>query len=424
MATLKKILLIGLAIRVLFVLVFEYHVDIFNHVDWGIKLWQYGPRGFYEQIFWRLSWPNQPLGSMILFGLIAKLNQAAFAVLLWLNAKIALFPSFIFPFLDKKLHIILLKLPFILADLGIGWLIYQIVINLTKVKKKALLAATLFVFNPITFYNSAIWGQTDSLTNFLGLLGLWLLYRKKYFPGFLAFLATLYFKLSLVIWLPVVGLILLPYFKEVKKIIPSFLAAVAIFIVITLPFVHHGNVFSWLWYLYTNRVIVRQGGMLSGNAFNFWSLVYGINLGLNEGMEFLGLTAKLWGYLLTIVAFAFSTLVFLRKKVKDWSSFCWLMILYSLGAFLFLTNMHERYLFPLFAPAAILVALKKLDWRWYVALTAIHLTNLYNLWWYPTKIFQGLLEYSDFLVPRILSGALIVIFGLMLLAYNKRNEKR
>ncbi len=425
MAKIKKIICLALGIRLLLIFVSGYHPDILNHVDWGIRFWQYGVKNFYEQIFWGLSWPNQSLGTMYLFALIAKLSQGIFAFLWFLNERIALFPSFIFPFLESKLHIVLLKLPFVLADLGLGWLIYKIVFTLTKKEKPALLATGLFLFNPALIYNSAVWGQTDSLINLLAVFGLWHLFRKNYFWGWLAFLFSFYFKLSLIIWLPVAILIVFAHKKEWQKILVSFLGSMALLLLISLPAVHHGNVFSWLWYLYTNRILPRQGNMLSGNAFNLWTLIKSVDLGLKEQTLFLGVKAKLWGFLLTGLSFFFSGALLFKKKKKDFPAYLWLMAFLSFSAFLFLTNMHERYLYPVFAPLAVLVSLNQLPLIFYLLLSLIHLLNLYNLWWYPAIGFvKSLLEASNYLLPRALSLVLIIFFGWLLVSYGREKHEK
>jgi len=420
----KKLFVVGLLIRLILVFVSQFHPDILNHVDWGNRLWLYGAKDFYEQIFWDVSWPNQPLGSICLFGFIAKLYQLIFSWLWWLNLKIGVFPSFIFPFLEAKLHTILLKLPFVLADLGIGGLIYKIVLEMTKKKKAAILAAGLFLFNPALIYNSAIWGQTDSLVNFLALLGIYQLLKKKYFLGIFAFCLSLYFKLSLIIWLPIIILIIIRN-REFKKAILSLILTSCFLILISIPFVHHGNVFSWLWYLYTNRILPRQGNMLSGNAFNFWTLIYGIDFSLRESVVFLGTTAKTFGRLLTAFFALISTVFFVKKKRNDSTDFLWLMILFSFASFLFLTNMHERYLYPIFAPLAILTAAGKINFKYYLILSLIHLLNLYNLWWYPKIGFlKAFLKFNNFLMPRLFSLVLVFIFSSLLVSYNKANEKK
>lgn len=424
----KKIILFALLIR-LFLIFTPPHIDVFNHLDWGIRFWQYGPRDFYEQIFWGVSWPNQPIGSMLLFALIAKIYTWIFQFLWQLNLKFAAFPSFIFPFLENKLHLVLLKIPFVFSDLGIGFLIYKIVENQTKKEKLALLASALFLFNPALVYNSAVWGQTDSLVNLLGLLGLWLVWKEKFFWGILGLLGSLYFKLSLIIFVPLFGLMFWQKKKNWKRIVVAGLAAFSFFLLISLPFVHHDNVFSWLWYLYTNRVLPRQGEMLSGNAFNFWTLLFGQDFALRETLPFLGLTARFWGRVFFLLVSALPTLfLFFKKKNFQFPDYLWLGAIYAFSAFLFLTNMHERYLYPIFPLLAILVLFeKRFEKRLlkvFIVLSFIYLVNLYNLWWCPRwKIMVGLLTGFNNFLPRLLSLANIGIFLVVLKLFYEDEKK-
>ena len=48
-----------------------------------------------------------------------------------------------------------------------------------------------------------------------------------------------------------------------------------------------------------------------------------------------------------------------------------------------LTNMHERYLYPLFAPLTVLVAISEIPLFVYLLISGISLLNLYHLWWVP-----------------------------------------
>lgn len=392
------------------------HIDVYNHIDWGTKFWEYGPKNFYEQIFWGVSWPNQPLGSVLFFALIAKLKFWIFQFLWQLNLTFVAFPSFIFPFLEKNLHPILLKLPFALSDLGIGFLIYKIIMNLSKKEKPALLATSIFLFNPALIYNSTVWGQTDSLVNLLALLGLWLLGRDKFSSGWFFYFASLYFKLSLIIFLPLFILLVWQKRKHWLKIAISLCATVAFCLLITLPFVHHGNVITWLWYLYTNRILPRQGDMLSGNAFNLWTLFYGVDLSLKESFVILGATAKFWGRILFLLPSGLATIfLVLKKKKLEFFDYLWLGVIYAFCAFLFLTNMHERYLYPIFPLLAILVVQEKKLLHLFLPLSVIHLANLYHLWWYPrSEIIVSLFSAYAHLLPRILSLANL---GLFLLSF-------
>lgn len=432
----RKFVLIAAALRLALIFTLP-HPDVLNHVDWGVRFWQYGPRDFYEQIFWGFSWPNQPIGSILLFAAIAKIKEALFGFLWFLNLKIASFPSFIFPYLEKNLHFILLKIPFVLSDLGLGLLIYKIARDLFKKEKLALLASALFLFNPALIYNSTVWGQTDSLINFLAILGLWLFWQKKFFRGWFFYLSSLYFKLSLIIFAPLFVLMIYKKRSRIETVNPisdrakdvlrplvSLLMAISIFLLISLPFVHHGNVFTWFWYLYTNRVLPRQGNMLSGNAFNLWSLFCGVDLSFKENLLVWGLAAKTWGRGLFLLLTGGGTLLLaLKKKKLVFVNYLRLGLIYAFAAFLFLTNMHERYLYPVFPLLAILaVRERRLLWP-FVLFSLIHLVNLYHLWWYPRwEPIVIFLTLFNGLFPRLFSLANLGLF-LLILRWFLKDEK-
>ena len=70
----------------------------------------------------------------------------------------------------------LVKLPAILADLGVGALLYAIVRRFASAGL-ALGAAALYLLNPATIYISALWGQVDSISGGLALLAIYALLR-------------------------------------------------------------------------------------------------------------------------------------------------------------------------------------------------------------------------------------------------------
>src|SRR5580698_2945149 len=72
----------------------------------------------------------------------------------------------------------LVKLPAILADLGVGALVYAIVRRFAGTGY-ALGAAALYLLNPATIYISALWGQVDSITGGLALLAIYALLRSS-----------------------------------------------------------------------------------------------------------------------------------------------------------------------------------------------------------------------------------------------------
>lgn len=405
-----NILLIAFILRLFLLIFFHWHPDLLNHIDWGIRFLDLGPKKFYENIFWSVSWPNQPIGTILLFAFSALIKNLVFNIIQTLNQTFSFFPSFIIPYIEANIHAWMVKIPFIFSDIGLGFLIYKIVLKINP--KKALFAANLFLFNPVLIYNSTIWGQTDSLINLLAILGLYLVFQKKYFLGIILFLTTFLFKLSLIIYLPIFGLIFVKRIKDWKKyILPTFIFLLFIYLLV-IPFTLDGfNPLQWIWYMYTNRVLNRQGSMLNGNAFNLWSLIFSINLSNSEYIKFFGLTYQLWGRLLYVIFLVPVWIKFIKKKLTLINLFMSLTIS-AFGCFIFLTNMHERYLYPILPLITILLFLPKtkIKIKQLIILSTIHFLNLYNLWYYPSIIFlQNFLNWNNSVICRLLSFILIVM---------------
>ncbi len=423
-SNITNILIIGLILRLILVVSSNWHPDLLNHIDWGIRFLNLGPEKFYENIFWGVSWPNQPFGTILLFAFSAICKNTIFGFIEFLNQSIPFFPSFIIPFIEANIHAWMVKLPFILADIGLGILIYKIVLEIKP--KFAVLAASLFLFNPVLIYNSAIWGQTDSLINLLALSGIYLAYKKHYFSGVFLFLLTFIFKLSLIIYLPICGLFFIKRIKDWYKFIAPVLTFLVFIFLLAIPFTFGDKTpFQWIWYMYTNRVLPRQGSMLNGNAFNFWSLIYSIDLSKSEFTTFHGLTFQFFGRLIYILSLIPLWVKFIKSKLTLNNLISALMVS-AFGCFIFLTNMHERYLYPVFPLLTILIFLPKSKFtlKHLISLSIIHFLNLYNLWFYPSiPLLRNILTSSNFVFCRVLSFILIVIYFDYFIKYLKSENK-
>ncbi len=373
--------LLGAGLLRLWLVFGPWHPDLGNHLDWGIKFWEVGPKAFYENLFWRVSWANQPPGTVYLFAFLRKIYEIIFAVFWWLNLKVPVFPSGVIPLLENKLYIALVKLPAVLADFGIASLIYRFVGEL-KNKKLGQIAALVFLFNPVVWYNSALWGQTDAIISFFAMLSFYLLWKKRFFWSVLSFFASFYFKGSLLIFLP----IFLIYFLKAelawwKKIVYLIVQPV-IFAYLSWPFVRWMTPLPWLYHLYKDRIFGHQGNMLTANAFNLWALLFGIDFSRDDLGLFLNLTFNKWGMLISGLLILPALLKLVLKKI-DIKIVFGSLVLISFASFVFLTNMHERYLYPAIPYLTILVFLF-LNLKWfYWLLSTVFLLNLYHLFYVP-----------------------------------------
>ena len=389
-----------------------WHPDLNNHMDWGIRLFEYGTQRFYspESNVWSFTWPNQPPGTVYMFAGIRILFEFIFNIFWQINIKIPAFPSIIISFFETNLYPALLKIPAILADFGIAWLIYK----LTNKKW----ASLIWLVNPVVWYNSAIWGQYDAVINFLALFSFYLLIKKKLTFAVLSFALSIYIKASLLIFAPI---FLIMAIKQ-KYIIKMWLSAVGLslltIILLTLPF-SHGNPIVWLYELYTKKVFVQQLHIITANAFNFWAFVAGIHE-RPDSLPLLGLTYQLWGYVL--FAISYIPLLIAVARSQSTKNIVLVLALVAFASFTLLTNMHERYLYPLFPYLTILLATGTIGNWYYWFISGIGLLNLYNFWFVPfISPVVSLLSIRDRLIPRILG---LLLFGMFLKLYKRYNESR
>lgn len=399
-----------------------WHPDVNNNIDWGLRFWQYGPAKFYTANVWNFTWPNQPPGTMYMFAGVRKLYEGSFGILSYLHFQLHAFPGSALLYLEKNLYPALSKLPGILSDLGIGWLIYEIIKKITGKDKLAISGAIVWLFNPVIWYNSAVWGQYDSVINFLALFSFYLLVKKKLNIAFLLFALSLYIKASLLIFAPIFFIIALRQKYPIKKYVSSILISIVVIVLISLPFSHR-DPFRFLYYLYKDKVFVDQLHVVTANGFNLWGAIFGVKdsaVEIHDSVRFLGLAFSNWSYLLFGIFYL--PALWLVYKKQDIKSVVWSLAVAGFSSFMLLTNMHERYLYPLF-PYFTILLVSQLGLIWnYTAVSIINLLNLYNFWWVP--MIPGMLEFmtaKDNLFSRILSAISLVLFLLFYLRFINYN---
>jgi hypothetical protein len=149
------ILLTGLALRLaLAYVVFPsqgFASDLEQFRSWATNLAQSGPGSFYQT-----SGANYPPGYMYVLWLLGQLGGPVGSLL---------------GVSSSQATLLLLKIPPIAADGAIAVLLYRV--GTTWFGGRAgLLAAALYLFVPVTWYDSALWGQVDAVGSLLMLAAL------------------------------------------------------------------------------------------------------------------------------------------------------------------------------------------------------------------------------------------------------------
>jgi len=394
------------------------HGDVINYYYWSKDIFLHGLSGFYEREVPNAMHPNYPPITSYLFWGTAALQGLIWKIAWFINLKIPSFPSnFIFWWESAKGWYFINKLPAILADLGIIYLLYSFVKKL-KNEKVGFWAAAVFAFNPVFFYNSSLWGQTESICAFFMLLAFYFLTFGKSVSAIVSYLLSLLTKPSMYFALPV---FLFYWLKKTKlrKILISLLILIVITFVLHIPFHPQGTI-TWMVDFYQN-ILKGPLNYLVANSFNLWGLLFGFD-NRPDTVKFLGLPAYFIAYALFIVFLIWLIAFLYKNKSKEGLTALFAGALLSFAAFLFLPRMHERYFYPVLVLLIPVVALNKKLRSIYFALSFIHLINLYHFWWVP-KVDFLIKVLSNIYVEKIFIMANFACFFWLIKVFNKEYAK-
>ncbi|HEX2626452.1 MAG TPA: phospholipid carrier-dependent glycosyltransferase, partial [Candidatus Limnocylindrales bacterium] len=343
----------------------------------------------------------------------------------------------------------LIKIPPILADLAIGYLVWSMVRELGGSERAARIGAALVIFNPITWFDSVVWGQVDSVGVVFLLLALRELWRDR--PERAAILATVaaLIKPQLGILIPIVAIVVIrralwpsggygseaepepgatttPWERNVRgpiRILSTAAAGFLTTIVVSLPF---GLSLPGL----IAQIFKTAAGYpyLTVNAFNPWALLTRAGGGGDEslaltktwicdstinpmpagdlrigdwvlaswpastqsctpGMMVGAFPASIVGAVLFLVAAAI--VMWLVARRPDRITMLVGLAVLAMAFFVLPTRVHERYLFPFFGIAAVLAAVSL---RWRIAYLVSAAAMFANMYVVLTTYYQGCLS--------------------------------
>ncbi|HJW22389.1 MAG TPA: phospholipid carrier-dependent glycosyltransferase, partial [Candidatus Limnocylindrales bacterium] len=413
------LLILGLAFRLIIAALLPgsgFQVDISSFSYWASNLASQGLYGFYDRPFFHDYTPGY-LYVLWVVGLIGGLIGQA----------VSLFGQS-FGLVD------LLKVVPILGDVTLAYLAWSMARELGASERAARIGAFILVVNPVTWVDSVLWGQVDSVGVVVLMLALRELWRDR--PersAVLAMLAAL-IKPQLGILIPVVAAVTIrralwpqggygdddpdevlaaggtAWERRVRgplRILTTGVAGLATAIVVSLPF---GLSLPGL----VAQIFKTAAGYpyLSVNAYNAWALVsqngHGVatdrqwvcdstvvpsgpieirigdwllysapasTLNCANGFMVGPVPALLFGTLLFLVAAAIA--VWLVARRPDRRTMLVGLAVLALAFFVLPTRVHERYLFPLVGIGGVLAAVS-LRWRLgYAVASAAMLANMY-----------------------------------------------
>lgn len=251
---------------------------------------------------------------------------------------------------DLSTHLIMIKLPSIIADVVTAYLFYKIASKRFNPTMSFILSI-LYLFNPVVFLNSTLWGQVDSFFTMILLLAMLLIDAGKFSLSTILFTISILMKPQGIIFLPVIGyelIIDLLKTKNFKNIGLSALYAVITALIVIIPF-SNGRAPTWIVDLYINTAEGYK--YASMNAYNLFSLL-GANSKMDDQTLFIFSYYK-WGMLFIVLTSLFTGFLyfanFLKHKQAARSIAPIAALIQMTGVFVLSSRMHERYLFPAIA---------------------------------------------------------------------------
>ena len=396
---------VALALRVIIAYLLPdagFGIDLNAFRYWASDLAQHGPFGFYERGFFADYTPGY-LYVLWLVGLLGRVMGGIGD---------------------------LIKVPAMLSDVAVGWLIHRLILDLGGSRRRALLGAALFLFNPITWFDSTVWGQVDSVGVVLLLLGLRELGRERLGRATaLAVLAAIV-KPQLGILLPIVAAVVIRRQLVDRRegrlvgLVTTGGIGLLTAALVCLPF--------GMTVLDLFRQVARAATgypFLTVNAYNPWALISRGGSGLaanglwirdvsgpapdDVGYAFGPLPAVLVGTALLLLVVSATALVVGRRPTRL-TMLVGLTVL-AVAFFVVPTRVHERYLFPFFALGAILAALST---RWLVVYVPLAAASFANLYVVLTTLYPDNPGISDWLDigGAIRSAPIVTLIALVHLA--------
>ncbi|MGL4995712.1 MAG: phospholipid carrier-dependent glycosyltransferase, partial [Deefgea sp.] len=300
--------------------VLGYTQDVGTFSAWAIDMYSRGFAGFYQPGYFA----DYPPGYITVLWLVGAISN-------WFGIHYGT-PGFL----------VLLKTPAMLADIAGAFFFLSLARHNITERALALLAALLWLFNPLAIVTSAFWGQVDSIFTLMLAASFLMLERRRIVLAASLYALAVLFKPQALLVGPI-ALIALFSLRDIPLQLKALGAAIGTFIVLSLPFTMSREPL-WIFSLYGGTL--ASYNYLTLNAFNLYALL-GQNWVANETL-FLGLQVSTWAWILTLSALGAVVYGIIAANQREnhagrylFGAFAIFVLFFVLGP-----KMHERYLFP------------------------------------------------------------------------------
>lgn len=354
----------------------SFRVDMDAWLAWAWRLAEGGTANFYSDAVWTQYTPG-------------------FLYWLWMMGKL----GYVTP--------IMIKLPVILADLATAWMITRIVKGREKLQWWLYVG---YILSPVVLWDGAVWGQIDGILTMFMLASYYLLIeRNNWWLSWISISIALLIKPQAIAVVPVLLLATIIRAGWPKLLIGVSLAG-TMQLLGYFPFFPEN---AWKGMIELWQKMSVSYPYTSLFAFNIWGWV---GMWQSDAITWLGKTYAQWGVIM-------SGSVMMGALLATWKSIqsnkwivYWLAMMACWIFFLFPTRVHDRYLFPMFAFAYIVVGWtkSKIAYYWIIFTTIIYTINLYLPYGYYESTSNWLVNPE---LVRLIESASFYWITLIFLAW-------
>lgn len=356
-----QLLFVAFFVRLLLASIPGFRIDVTAWYAWAIRMYELGPSHFYSP----QVWTNYTPGFLYVLWFLGMLHHA-FQI-------------------DTTLFYYILKLPAILADLGLGWLVYKELKN--RVAMKYVFMAVMFiVLNPALIFNSTVWGQVDSILTLFIFLSISSLRKNKLYLAIFFLALSFLIKPQAVAVFPIYVLWIFSkrttIALKLRHAALSSLFFIGTLFLFSIPFFAF-HIVPGLFTLLRN--MVGDYPYTSLFAYNLWGIV---GFWKSDSILFLGLSYQQISILLFIAFWLLIGFMYHKKHLSLYS----LATLACLAFYFLPTRSHDRYLFPAI-PFLVISAFEYLSSSLMylsILISVLHFFNLYYVYVYYNEIYAKL----------------------------------
>ncbi len=315
------IILLGLISRIFFMANYGHSTDMSCFKSWAQDLYLHGLSNFYSLD----TFKDYPPGYMYILYLIGAIKNH-------------------FTLTDTEFTF-LIKLPAVIFDIATSILVYKFSSKHLGSKLSFWIALS-YVLNPAVIFNSAVWGQVDSIYTFFIFISIYFMTQEKYLYSFLNFTIAFLIKPQALMFAPIFIYAIYEILsrnrfnkRSIYLVLQYFFCSALILFTLILPFTKK---FDFAPVLNQYKQTLASYPYATVNAFN--SFMYAKLNWVNIGHSGISIVFTVTEIILiaTITLFAIWFLINNTSKSK----YFFAAALINICVFVFTFKMHERYIFP------------------------------------------------------------------------------